>query len=155
MKKTLLAFVACLAFAVCEARVIQTKTVDEGGSGMFKAIAVKEAEMPDFVVYRPKDLLHAHARQGDLPLLMWANGACVDSSVGYERMLTESASHGYIVMAIGEMEEEPNSRKQSHTESSEVKRGLDWMIQQVSSALRRRDIRAAAHKSSIMLPTRD
>ena len=121
----------CLAGFVAEARVVQTKTIDEGGSGMFKAIAVKESEMPDFVVYRPKDLLHAHARRGDLPLLMWANGACLNSSVGYERMLSEIASHGYIVMAIGEMEEQPNSRQQSHTEASELKRGLDWILQQV------------------------
>lgn len=130
MKKTLLAFAFCLACGVAGARVIQTKTIDEGGSGMFKAIAVKEADMPDYVIYRPKDMLHAHARRGDLPLLMWANGACVDTSVGYERMLTEIASHGYIVMAIGEMEEKPDSRKQNHTESSEVKRGLDWMMRQ-------------------------
>ena len=131
MKKTLFAIVACLVSLMTEAGVIQTKTIDEGGSGMFKAIAVKEAEMPDFVIYRPKDLLHAHARQGDLPLLMWANGACLNSSVGYERMLTEIASQGYIVMAIGEMEEQPNSRQQSHTESSELKRGLDWILGQV------------------------
>lgn len=114
----------------CHAQVIQTKTIDEGGSGMFKAVAVKDAAMPDFVIYRPKDMLHAHARCGAMPLLMWANGACLDSSVGYERMLTEVASHGYIVMAIGEMEEQPNSRKQSHTEASELKRGLDWILQQ-------------------------
>lgn len=104
------------------------KTIDEGGSGMFKAIAVKEAGAEDFVVYRPKDLAHAHARQGKLPLLMWANGGCMDTSAGYERMLTEIASHGYIVMAIGEMEAYLDSRKQSPTESSELKRGLDWML---------------------------
>ena len=129
--KFVLTFLFCLVSLLAEAGVIQTKTIDEGGSGMFKAIAVKYDEMPDFVVYKPKDMLHAHARCSDLPLLMWANGACVDSSIGYERMLTEIASHGYVVMAIGEMEEQPNSRTQRHTESSELKRGLDWILQQV------------------------
>lgn len=114
----------------CYGQGIQTKTIDEGGSGQFKAIAVKEAGAEDFVVYHPKDMDYAHARCGALPLLMWANGGCMDTSAGYERMLTEVASHGYVVMAIGEMEEHLNSRKQNHTESSELKRGLDWMLQQ-------------------------
>ena len=120
----------CLASMVCYGQGIQVKTIDEGGSGPFKAIAMKETGAEDFVVYRPKDLAYAHARQGKLPLLMWANGGCMDTSAGYERMLTEIASHGYVVMAIGEIEEHLDSRKQNPTESSELKRGLDWMFRQ-------------------------
>ncbi|MBQ8220138.1 MAG: alpha/beta fold hydrolase [Bacteroidaceae bacterium] len=112
------------------AQPLKTKNIDNGGTGMFKAIAVKESGMPDFVIYRPKDLMHAHARCGALPLLMFANGGCMDTSIGYERMLTEIASHGYIVMAIGEMQDVRNDRKESHTPSSELKRGLDWIVQQ-------------------------
>ena len=63
---------------------------------MFKAIAVEDSEMPDFVIYRPQDLIHVHTRAGELPVLMWANGGCVDTSIDYERFLTEVASHGYI-----------------------------------------------------------
>ena len=112
------------------AQPLKTKNIDNGGTGMFKAIAVKESGMPAFVIYRPKDLMHAHARCGALPLLMFANGGCMDTSIGYERMLTEIASHGYIVMAIGEMQDVRNDRKESHTPSSELKRGLDWIVQQ-------------------------
>lgn len=112
------------------AQPLKTKNIDNGGTGMFKAIAVKESGMTDFVIYRPKDLMHAHARCGALPLLMFANGGCMDTSIGYERMLTEIASHGYIVMAIGEMQDVRNDRKESHTPSSELKRGLDWIVQQ-------------------------
>ena len=61
------------------AQPLKTKNIDNGGTGMFKAIAVKESGMPDFVIYRPKDLMHAHARCGALPLLMFANGGCMDS----------------------------------------------------------------------------
>lgn len=107
---------------------LQTKEINGGGSGMFKAIAVKEASMPDFVVYRPKDLLHVHARQGAVPLLVFGNGACSDTSIGYERMLTEVASHGYIVVAVGELMMEPGERKEGHTPSSELKRGLEQML---------------------------
>ena len=131
MRHLAISLLSCLTSMVCYGQGIQVKTIDEGGSGMFKAIAVKEAGAEDFVVYHPKDMAYANARCGALPLLMWANGGCMDTSAGYERMLTEIASHGYVVMAIGEMEEHLNSRKQNHTESSELKRGLDWMLQQV------------------------
>ena len=97
---------------------------------MFKAIAVQERAMPDFVVYRPKDLLHAQARCGSLPLLLFGNGGCADTSVGYEKMLTEVASHGYVVVAIGEIQDFLNQRPTGHTESSELMRGLELMLQQ-------------------------
>ncbi|MBQ7571905.1 MAG: alpha/beta fold hydrolase [Bacteroidaceae bacterium] len=111
------------------AQPLQTRVIDEGGTGMFKAVAVQEQAMKDFVVYRPKDLLHAHARQGALPVLIFGNGGCADTSVGYERMLTEVASHGYIVVAIGEMQNYLNERATGQTESSELMRGLDLMLQ--------------------------
>ena len=111
-------------------QILKQKIVDDGGSGMFKAVAVKEKGLPDFVIYRPKDFLHTHARQGALPILMFGNGGCADTSIGYERMLTEIASHGYVVVAIGEMQDKRFDRPEGHTPSSELKRGLDWITQQ-------------------------
>ena len=111
-------------------QILKQKVVDNGGTGMFKAVAVKDKGLPDFVIYRPKDLNLAHAVCGDLPLLMFANGGCMDTSIGYERMLTEIASHGYLVCAIGEMQDVRFDRQEAHTPSSELKRGLDWMIKQ-------------------------
>lgn len=111
-------------------QILKQKIVDGGGSGMFKAVAVKEKGLPDFVIYRPKDFLHTHARQGALPILMFGNGGCADTSIGYERMLTEIASHGYVVVAIGEMQDKRFDRPEGHTPSSELKRGLDWIVKQ-------------------------
>ena len=111
-----------------EAQPLKTKVVDEGGTGMFKAIAVKETSMPDFVIYRPKDLLHAHARKGALPVLLFGNGGCADTSIGYEHMLTEVASHGYVVVAIGEMQDKRFDRAEGHAESAELTRGLDLLL---------------------------
>ncbi|MDE6648418.1 MAG: dienelactone hydrolase family protein [Muribaculaceae bacterium] len=133
MKKLILVLLAMLSYPGIHAETIKTKQVDDGGTGMFKAVAVKDSEMPDFVIYRPQDLMLAHARQGELPVLMWGNGACLDSSIDYERFLTEIASHGYIVMAIGELQENRDDRKAGHSESSELKRGLDWIIRQAST----------------------
>lgn len=130
MKKLLLVILAALSYFGAIAETVKTKGIDNGGTGMFKAIAVKDSEMPDFVIYRPQDLMLAHARQSGLPVLMWGNGACLDSSIDYERFLTEIASHGYIVMAIGEMQDSRDDRKTGHSESSELKRGLDWLLKQ-------------------------
>ena len=131
MKKLCFVLLAMMAvFSVpTNAQVVASKVVDNGGTGMFKAIAVKDAAMPDFVIYRPKDMMHAHAREGALPLLMFGNGGCMDTSVGYERMLTEIASHGYVVVAIGELEDSLGARPETHTAASELKRGMETMLQ--------------------------
>ena len=50
---------------------------------MFKAIAVEDSEMPDFVIYRPQDLIHAHARAGELPVpLLFAFAATAPCRCG-------------------------------------------------------------------------
>lgn len=124
---TLVFLASCVSDVM--AQPIKTRVVDDGGTGTFKAIAVQEQSMPDFVVYRPKDLLHAHARCGALPLLLFGNGGCSDTSVGYERMLSELASYGYIVVAIGEMRDSLNERPTGQTESAELMRGLELILQ--------------------------
>ena len=130
MKRQILTLVFfAISVSVALSQPLKTKTVDDGGSGTFKAIAVQEKSMPDFVVYRPKDLLHAHARCGALPVLIFGNGGCSDTSVGYERMLTEVASHGYIVVAIGEMRDSLNEHPIGQTASSELIRGLEQILQ--------------------------
>ena len=125
-KRNLILALGVVLCTSLSAQPLKTKTIDNGGTGMFKAIAVKESGMPDFVIYRPNNLKRCEA----LPLLMFANGGCMDTSIGYERMLTEIASHGYIVMAIGEMQDKRFDRKEKQTPSSELKRGLDWIVQQ-------------------------
>lgn len=128
MKRTILTMLAPLAITAVMAQPLKTRVIDEGGTGTFKAIAVKEETMKDYVVYRPKDLMHAHARCGALPLLLFGNGGCSDTSAGYERMLSEVASHGYIVVAIGEMRDSLNERPIGHTESTELTRGLELIL---------------------------
>ncbi len=112
-------------------QIIAQKNVDNGGSGLFKAVAVKERTLPNFVVYRPKDLYWASTREKKLPVLVWGNGGCMDTSAGYERMLIEVASKGYVVIAIGEMEEILNSRKQVHTPSEMLGEAIAWICNQV------------------------
>lgn len=107
---------------------LQMKVPDGGGSGPYKAVALKEKTLTDFVVYRPLNMKNAVRREGKLPILLFANGGCMDTSVGYERMLTEIASHGYVVVAIGEMQVYQFDRKESGTPSSMLIKAMDWIV---------------------------
>lgn len=74
--------------------------VDNGGSGQYKAVAATEKSLPDFVVYRPENIKEAVKEEGKLPILVWANGGCMNSSIHHEKLLTEVASHGYIIVEV-------------------------------------------------------
>ena len=112
----------------------QLKVPDFGGSGPYKAVAVRERSLTDFVVYRPVNMDQAIAREnGKLPVLVFCNGGCMDTSIGYENMLTDIASYGYAVVAIGEMQMFAQHEKDQHTPSSMVKKALDWICQQVEN----------------------
>jgi acetyl esterase/lipase len=104
----------------------QMKVVEYGGTGRQKAIAVREKSLPDFVVYRPLRI------RGKLPVLVFCNGGCMDTSIGYENMLSDIASHGYMVVAIGEMQMFAQHDKDQHTPSTMVKKALDWISQQAA-----------------------
>ncbi len=109
----------------------QMKVPDFGGSGHYKAIAVREKTLPDFVVYHPLNMNSAVARsKAKLPILIFANGGCMDTSIGYENMLTDIASYGYVVVAIGAMQMFAQHDKEKHTPSSMVKQAMDWICQQ-------------------------
>ena len=118
----------------------QMKVVEFGGSGPHKAIAVREKSLPDFTVYRPLNLDAAmRPRRGQwggaarkLPVLVFCNGGCMDTSIGYENMLTDIASYGYVVVAIGELQMMAQHEKDQHTPSSMVKRALDWICSPAS-----------------------
>lgn len=106
----------------------QMKVPDFGGSGRFKSIAVREKSLPEFVVYRPLNMNAAMGRERKkLPVLVFCNGGCMDTSIGYENMLTDIASYGYMVVAIGELQMFAQHEKDQHTPSSSVLVALDWI----------------------------
>ena len=122
----------------------QMKVPEYGGSGPFKAVAVREKTLPDFVVYRPMNLDAAmnvgqrglfgrgEVKREQLPVLIFCNGGCMDTSIGYENMLTEVASYGYVVVAIGELQMMAQHEKDQHTPSSMVQKALDWICQRAA-----------------------
>ncbi len=122
----------------------QLKVPDYGGSGRHKAVAVREKSLPDFVVYRPMNIDAAmtvgrpgmfatgQPKKEKLPVLIFCNGGCMDTSIGYENMLTDIASHGYVVVAIGELQMLAQHEKDQHTPSSMVRKALDWICSSAS-----------------------
>jgi len=66
-------------------------------------------------------------------VLIFANGGCMDTSIGYENMLADVASYGYVVVAIGALQMFPQHEKEQHTPSSMVAKALDWISQQAAA----------------------
>ncbi len=102
------------------------KLIDGGGSGPYKAEAVSEASLPGFVVYRPCDIAAAVIHEGPLPLLVFANGGCNDTSLPHEKLLNDLASYGYLVIALGEMQDSINDRQLHKSPNEDMLHAIDW-----------------------------
>ncbi|MBP5338311.1 MAG: alpha/beta hydrolase [Prevotella sp.] len=105
------------------------RIVEDGGSGPYKAIMKEEQSLPEHTLLLPKDLTPFGPKK-KLPVLVWGNGACSNSPFEHINFLNEIASHGYIVLATGNipMTDEwyrgPMSRSEQQIES------IDWIIRQ-------------------------
>lgn len=129
-KNSLLILLFCLLSIYSQAQIIKYKVIDDGGSGPYKAFGVTEKTLPNFVVYRPENIKKAVKKEGKLPILVWANGGCMNSSIHHEHLLSEIASHGYIIIAIGELQMTVEERTHEHTDNEELFRAIDWIKKQ-------------------------
>ncbi len=124
---TLICLIFGFFFIASSGQAIKTKIIDDGGSGLYPALALSEKSLPNFVVYRPKNISNAVENEGKLPIVAWANGGCMNSSIHHERLLSEVASHGYIIIAIGELQMTVEERKHEHTPDDEMLKAMDWI----------------------------
>jgi dienelactone hydrolase len=67
------------------------------GTGPYRTVRLIEPDFPEHTVYRPADM----KRAGKLPVIAFANGACRNTSTEYAGFLSELASHGYLIVAVG------------------------------------------------------
>jgi Chlorophyllase len=74
--------------------------VGDGGSGPYKAVLVGDPNLKTHTLYRPRDL-KAFGGNLKLPIVAYGNGACRNASYEVRNFLTEVASHGFLVVAIG------------------------------------------------------
>ncbi len=111
------------------AQGIRTRVIEDGGTGPYKALMTEAADLPEHTIIMPQDL-SAFDKNHPLPVLVWGNGACANSPFEHINFLNEIASHGYLVLATGEipMTDEwyhgPMSRSEQQVES------MDWAYQQ-------------------------
>lgn len=91
--------------ATMNGQTTQRQIVEDGGTGPFKSEVVGDASCPGFTVYRPQNLKEVVARQGALPVIVYANGACFNNNVEMRLLLSEVASYGYVLAAIGPYDE--------------------------------------------------
>ena len=107
MKKLLLATMFVAAnLGLMNAQTNQKQIVEEGGTGPFKSEVVGDASCPGFTIYRPQNLKAVVAKQGSLPVIVYANGACYNNNVEMRLLLSEVASYGYVAAAIGPYDED-------------------------------------------------
>lgn len=105
-----------------------SRVVEDGGTGPFKAIMLSEASLPTHTVFRPSDL-NAAAKQGKLPIIAWGNGACANSPWEHVNFLSEVASYGFLVIAIGPMPQE-GERTRDRSTSTQLIDAINWAVAQ-------------------------
>lgn len=111
------------------ARAGRSRILEDGGTGQYKAIMKEDPTLKEHTILVPQDLAPFDAKH-PLPVLVWGNGACANSPFEHVKFLNEIASHGYIVLATGNipMTDEwyrgPMSRSEQQIES------IDWIIAQ-------------------------
>ncbi|MCR4569836.1 MAG: hypothetical protein K5661_05505 [Bacteroidales bacterium] len=101
--KKVLAFAAALfaCGAIGLAQTQQAQVIENGGTGPYKSVAIGDESLPTHMIYRPQDLNAYVKENGKIPVLLYANGACANNSLEMSRLLSEVASYGYLVLAIG------------------------------------------------------
>jgi len=110
------------------------------GTGPYPATREEPTSLPTHTIYRPADL----SSTPKLPILLWANGGCRNTSVEFTRFLGELASHGYLVVAVGRSNipflvirgsiaavantKDANGNPQIIMDPDYMLKGLDWAI---------------------------
>jgi hypothetical protein len=112
-----------------------SRTIEDGGTGPYKAILAGDSSLATHTIFRPKDL-GAFGEKAKLPIVAWGNGGCANSTNGFDNFLSEVASHGYLVIAIGPAQAGGarggmgGAGGVGSTKSSQLLDAIDWAIAQ-------------------------
>ncbi len=135
LTRALLAGACCLMLGLnpTQAQVTEpvkrtSRIVEDGGTGPYKAVMLQEASLPTHTVLRPQDL-KPFGKGKKLPIIAWGNGACANSPWEHINFLSEVASYGFLVVAIGPMPQE-GEKGSGRSTSSQMKDAIDWAIVQ-------------------------
>jgi len=125
--------VAAFMIMGCKSQVAETYTdnrvVEDGGTGPYKAIMVTEPSLEAHTIFRPSDL-SKFSKSNPLPILVWGNGACTNSPWEHQNFLSEIASYGFMVVAIGYWPAEGARYNGPMSKAEQQIEGIDWVIAQ-------------------------
>lgn len=107
-----------------------SRIVEDGGTGPYSAIMATDGTLETHTVFRPADL-SGFGKKNKLPIIAWGNGACANSPWEHVNFLSEVASHGFLVVAIGPMPKE-GERGGGSSQSSQMIDAIEWAIAQNS-----------------------
>jgi len=105
-----------------------SRVVEDGGTGSYSAIMLTESTLPTHTVFRPKNLA-PFSGANKLPIIAWGNGACANSPWEHVNFLSEVASQGFLVIAIGPMPQDGEKGNGKST-SSQLLDAINWAIAQ-------------------------
>ena len=118
------------AAATKPSREVARRTIEDGGAGPHKAIMLSDESLPMHSIFRPNDL-GALGDKLKLPIVAWGNGACANSPWEHVNFLSEIASHGYLVVAIGPMPaEDQKGGAGGPTKSPLLTDAINWALAQ-------------------------
>ena len=105
--------------------------IEDGGSGAYSAVATEREALPGMTLFQPANL-DVFESNLTLPVLLWGNGACANTTQEHKNFLSEIASHGYLLLAIGRLDQihERDERSREPTHSGQLLEALDWILQQ-------------------------
>lgn len=119
--------IICLIFTGVSS-IFGQVTVEDGGTGVFKAIMYTDSSLSTHTIFRPSDL-SLFGVNNKLPIIAWGNGACANSPAGHVNFLSEVASHGFLVIALGPMPKE-GEQGGGKTSTSQMIDAINWAIAQ-------------------------
>jgi dienelactone hydrolase len=127
MPLRLLHFLPALVFAATAAA--SPVVIEDGGKGPHSAIVNEDAGLPGMTIFRPRDL-SPYGEERKLPVLLWGNGACANTTYEHKNFLNELASHGYLVLAIGRLDQihERGEASRERTRAAQLIAALDWIL---------------------------
>lgn len=115
---------AAAVSAGCAAAAAQAPE-DPQPSGAYKVVMLEDPALPGSTIYRPE-------RPDRLAVVVWGNGGCLNAGNIYSILLTELASHGYLVVSVGpivrDFDRPPPGLNLSDSRPEQMLKAIDWAV---------------------------
>ena len=133
-KASLILMAAAFMLAACAPKEVapvasQSRVVEDGGTGPYKVLMLEDPSLEAHTIFAPQNLA-PFGKNNKLPVLVWGNGACVNSPWEHYLFLNEIASHGFLVIATGYIPKEGERYQGPMSTSAQMIESIDWAIAQ-------------------------